>query len=335
MRWPKGVEATSRRTTLALGFALLLLAGCSSAGSSGGPGPAAGPAEAKAAEELHLVATPTTGIVRGVVVDEGIRPLGGAAVVVLDSRAARSTNTTASGAFGFDGLAPGAYLVKVHKAGYLDQQVSAPVVAGQAEPPFVKVQLKANGSYMSPYEEVRKLAGFIECTSNPVAVCGIPNNYRPTACGTHPALCYGNVSSDHALFQFSITGNTSFLQAELFWKPTSDLNKVLSWNHVAGMGCSGVEGRNNVTHGTAPLIAPMVQPEIRVPGGKPCSLFLAATAGPPDEAFCLPVQVPLFNTLCPGFAFEQDFTIFVHAFYGYVPPPGWRFSVDGDAPPPR
>jgi hypothetical protein len=35
-----------------------------------------------------------------------------------------------------------------------------------------------------------------------------------------------------------------------------------------------------------------------------------------------------------GLAVEQPFKLLIHVFYGYTPSPGWRFSVDGDAPPP-
>jgi hypothetical protein len=31
---------------------------------------------------------------------------------------------------------------------------------------------------------------------------------------------------------------------------------------------------------------------------------------------------------------QQEITYFVHAFYGYRPPPGWRFTTDGDVPAP-
>jgi hypothetical protein len=286
------------------------------------------------AEELGLAATRETGILRGIVIDEAIRPLAGANVSVQVGAVLRSMDTTASGLFGFDGLAPGDYVVHVGKAGFVDVQTSGTVVAGEDSPPFVKVLMLPDSAYREPYVQTTKISGYIECTGSPVALCGIPNNYRPMACDTHPALCYDNVTSDSTLFWTDFEGNVSFLQAELVWTATSDFSRQLGWNHVAGEGCAGIVGMNNATHGESPLVAPMVPPEVRAPGGETCVLYVGVGAGPPDEATCLPVPLPLLNTVCAGVAIEQSFDVFVHAFYGYLPPAGWTFTADGPAPPP-
>jgi hypothetical protein len=31
---------------------------------------------------------------------------------------------------------------------------------------------------------------------------------------------------------------------------------------------------------------------------------------------------------------NQPVRLFLHSFYGYLPPDGWRFAVDGAPPPP-
>lgn len=320
-----------RPPLVALALLATVLAGC------GGSPPAKTavdePDGAAELEDLDLVATKDTGILRGVVVDAAIRPLAGVRVRLagLD----QGMDTTASGLFGFDGLEAGEYVVQAEKAGFLPVQTTVAVVVGDDSPPFSRLLLQANGSYQAPYVEVSQITGYIQCTGSPMALCGIPNNYRPTACGTHDALCYPAVTEDRALFQLEALGNVSFLQAELVWQASSDLTRTLAWNHVAGMGCAGLEGHNNVTHGESPLQAPLVPREVRVPGGDVCTMFLAVTAGPPTEAACLPVPVPLFNTLCFGVAVNQAFDIYLHAFYGYLPPEGWTFVADGTPPPPR
>src|ERR1041385_6406528 len=87
-----------------------LLAGCSSNNHAATP---AGPSF----DDLGLQATQTTGVIRGVVVADAIRPLAGAKVA-LSGPEGRTTNTTAQGTFGFDGLAAGTYFVRVSKAGF-------------------------------------------------------------------------------------------------------------------------------------------------------------------------------------------------------------------------
>lgn len=75
------------------------LAGCSQGGS---------PDEADVnLPDLGLEATATTGLIRGVVVDEAIRPIEGAKISLQAGSASQETTTTPEGAFGFDGLEPG------------------------------------------------------------------------------------------------------------------------------------------------------------------------------------------------------------------------------------
>lgn len=307
----------------------ILLAGCAE------PGPAQDRPDGDAGFDdggLDLQATSSTGLVRGVVFDAAIQPLAEAEVRLSGQGVDRSMTTGPSGSFGFDLLLPGAYLVAVRSSGYADASVDAEVVAGEEAPPYVKVQLLPDGGFAAPFQQVLKVEGFLECTGSPVALCGIPNNYRPMACETHPALCYPNLTTDRSLFWLEFPGNVSFLQAEMTWTATSDVSESLAWNHVKGAGCDGVDGSNNVTRGPSPLVAPMVDPVLRQPGGPSCVLYLGVSAGPLVDGGCVP-GVPLLNEVCPGVAVEQGFTIFAHGFYGYVPLRGWQFGRDGGAPP--
>src|SRR5688572_666453 len=111
----------------ALALLVPLLAGC----SGGEEGPAA-----------PLEATPTTGILRGVVVDAAIRPLAGVRITVPQPDGTeRNATTPEDGGFAFDGLAPGAYVVHARRLGYLDASVSTNVTAGVAEPEAVRLQM--------------------------------------------------------------------------------------------------------------------------------------------------------------------------------------------------
>lgn len=314
---------------LALCGLVFLLAGCGSP-----PAPIVPADEPAGVEELELEATKETGILRGIVVDEAIRPIAGVSIRMQTASGELAMQTTSGGLFGFDGLEPNTYIVHAEKAGFDATQVTATAVAGDDYPPFVKVLLQANASYQAPYVDVRHIAGFITCTGSPFAMCSIPNNYRPTACGTHPVICYDNVTDDSTLFWTDFEGNTSFLQAELVWKASSSFSQELGWNKVVGKGCHGIDGTNNATHGRSPQVASMVPPEIRVPGGETCTLYVGVSAGPPSEATCIPVQFPLLNYVCLGFAMQQSFDVYIHSFYGYLPPEGWTFTGNGAAPTP-
>src|SRR5688572_22037468 len=152
----------------AVAWALLLavLAGCAEDG-----GPEADPIE-PAFEELELEATATTGVLRGVVVDEAIRPVGGAEVVVTNG--GRNMTTTPDGLFGFAAMEPGTYFLAISKPGFLAVQQSAEVVAGESEPPVLKVVLKADENY-NPYVTSLVFDGWIECTTSFLVLCGAPN----------------------------------------------------------------------------------------------------------------------------------------------------------------
>src|SRR5688572_10978579 len=105
---------------------VIVLAGCSddAPGTQGG-----GQDQEQALEDLGLKATDTTGIIRGVVVNEAIVPLGGVNITAVSTGAEVTTQTNDEGLFGLEGLAPGTYFVSASKTGYTTVQTSAEVVA--------------------------------------------------------------------------------------------------------------------------------------------------------------------------------------------------------------
>src|SRR5688572_1246245 len=119
------------RAFLVAALALLpLLAGCS--GDEDGP-------------EEPLAATATTGILRGVVVDEAIRPLLRVNVTLpLPDGTVLNSTTAEDGAFAFGDLVPGGYVVQARKLGYLDTAVSVNVTAGDGDPDGVRVLMGAD-----------------------------------------------------------------------------------------------------------------------------------------------------------------------------------------------
>lgn len=300
-----------RSVLLAAVLALpLALAGCSG-GSGSAPGPTGGPDFG----ELDLEPTATTGILRGLVVDEAIRPIEGANVTLTPGGlAARSL---ADGTFGFEGLQPGTYFVQVTKNGYNGTQTSAEVVAGVAEPPIVRVLLTANPSEAA-YFEAFAYDAFITCGFAVVATS--------VGCNTFPDV--GEALGDSVYFEFSFDRLPWWTQGELVWEQTQAAGGSMIWEAV----------NNNV---------PPPQPHYgyRETGPSPALAYINRTILEEEQDWVLEdgITYRIFggpHPTCTGVGFgcgvtlNQRLTGYIHHFYNFEPVPGWRFTVDGDPVPP-
>jgi hypothetical protein len=319
------------RILVALALLATTLAGCS--GGEAGAEPAA-PVDF---EPLELEATATTGIIRGVVVDEAIRPIGNASIV-LRGETDLATTSTAEGAFGFDGLEPGAYFLSATKPGHIGAQASAEVVAGVAEPPIVKILLAADLSYVTPFAQVVVFDGFIECgVTTPViagAICAIPNG---ATCDPPlpPEACLGNVTNDNFNQFIPVDQVPSFIQHELVWEATQSTGNM--FNLAARWATEdGDWGEIKGSIGVSPIIIALnatevEDEEIGLNGtGLAPAIFaggMEGTTPPCDPVF----GICLFST---GATISQSFRLYTTLFYGYTPPEGWLFIDEGSIPPP-
>lgn len=310
-----------RRFGLVLG-ALLALAGCL------GPATLAPKDGAPAGHELGLVATRTTGILRGVVVDEALRPLGGVEIAVDGPRRA-STGSDGNGAFGLDGLPPGTYRVQASKPGYDTVLANALVDAGVAAPPAVKIQLEANPA-ARPYATVQAVDGFIQCTANVLVVCGAANTVEQQLLCPGLGACTGPVTNDRYIFLLHYPIGAALLQSELVWETTQSLSPGLTLELQAlnTAPCpevdalAGETGGLNASQGTSPVAVRVWADAVAAWGlGGPCGVHHSVFAG---ESPGLPVGVTV----------QQRFTLVTHSFHGYLPPSTWTFARDGTAPTP-
>ncbi|MEA3137222.1 MAG: outer rane receptor for ferrienterochelin and colicin, partial [Thermoplasmata archaeon] len=144
-----------------------LFAGCSSSGDP--PKDELTPADF---EELELQATETKGLIRGVVVDDAIRPIAGATIDLRGGSSKATSKTSEEGLFGFDQLEPGTYFLQVSRLGFRTTQVSAEVVAGVKDPPILRVLMSADLAFVSPYFEQYTFDGFMECSTGAAAAGG-------------------------------------------------------------------------------------------------------------------------------------------------------------------
>ena len=287
-------------------FVLVLLAGCSQAPPPDDAAPAVD------FDELELEATATTGVIRGIVVDAAIRPIAGATVVLTPGD--KQTMSTDAGTFGFDALAPGTYFLKVEKLGYNATQTSTEVVAGVEEPAITKVLLTANPSQL-PYVEALAFNGFL---SLGVAVFA-------TSIGT---TIYGPVSealSDTSIWTIKFTELPLWAQGELVWQHNQAAGGELIWE---------MTDTSNTHYGyrettSSPALAYWNTTVLQDDD-------LANSTLDPDRGIAYRFfggPHPLCKvdgTFGCGLTVQQRADAYMHHFYNFVPPEGWRFTVDGD-----
>lgn len=349
---------------IALLLAATVLAGCSGGGK--GPKESAGPDFS----DLGLEATSTTGVIRGVVVDEAVRPLAGALVSTVggDGKAHNATSAV-DGAFGLDGLEAGTYFLKVTKPGYRESQLSTDVVAGLAEPPIVKVVLAVDPTDL-PYVAAFQYDAFIACSFTLVLVSF-------AACGLAP-----DQTNNAFLVEYKMDKPPAWIQAEAVWESTQALGSSLSlsvtdFSTGTQIGVNGSSGPSPIYTTVNATVAQ--QFNYTGPDANPVNIRLFSTAA--EGTDLVPEQTvhdawaangyPLYNSTgqdptvdgafdaaglanplgedcvrwvtlfnaCMGaggvgVVLQQKVTVFTHVFYGYAPPEGWRFSDGGGVPAP-
>jgi hypothetical protein len=332
-------------------LASLVLAGCSSAPSDTSSGtPLAQPDEVQA--------TDSTGGVRGVVVDQAIRPIKGATVSVSGSGATRNTTSDAAGTFVVSGLPAGTYLVKASHPFYETAQQPVDVKAGVKTPPIVKVQLNQKVSDR-PYMTTLLFKGFVVCSVGGSAFAseecgeGVGLPCQPPA--PEPPFChrFGGQGDNHVQYDFGVDGPfVRNIVIEQAWTPTSDATghfytvaPATNWtcdpacggNQIADMaGTSPLLSRIEVENGVALAHTPIVRAggttwnNQTVTAATKFSTFTwpqwgscGGVSSIPDHPDCLSQA---------NVATNQEFKLFVSSFYFLPAPEGWSL-VKGDPNP--
>lgn len=313
------------RAALACSLVLAVtLGGC--AGNSGDPQSAS-----------PFVATESTGIILGLVVDGAIRPIPGANVT-LAANPPRHSTTDANGSFGFAGLTPGSYQIRAKKPGFGEAQTVATVAAGDNQPPLVKFTLLFDPG-LGSYVEAHVWDGYIECGSYaPVighfAICTAGPTLNAMLCPS--GVCTGNVTQDHIFTFYMLTSLPEWVQAELVWQSTQQfgqgLQLFLSSSTPENAAGTGFDENLNVTRGASPLLGTLNRTVMAAAGiGTEKGLFPRVYPAPYDPTVqCIP------GAGCDGvgIAVSQRFTAYFHFFFNYKPPSDWRFSATGLVPPP-
>lgn len=197
------------------GWLSLVMIAMAFAGCSGGAGGTSEPTSglsneeiAEAAGEVEVSATATTGVVRGVVLDQAIRPIPGATVQLVG--ADKTTTSNDQGAFGFEDLVPGTYFVSAAKDGYETSQAAVDVEAGVTNPVPLKIRLQALAPKVA-YCDVLTQKGSVGTSVivlTPVIETGI-TTFNPL--------------NSEATFRVGaeFSANVSWVQSEIVWEPTT------------------------------------------------------------------------------------------------------------------
>lgn len=304
-----------RLTPLLVGLAVLV-AGCADSPSKAEP--------QELGSNTSVTVSATTGGIRGVVVDDAIRPLSGVLITLELGDADRNVTTPDDGTFTFSGLEPGTYFVSAARFGYSSSQQSVEVIANDPEPPVLKMQLLRDATQVA-YVSEQQFTGFILCTSSVVAMCGAPNVVSNVLLCPEFNICLGNVTDDTFGFDLYYEPHALFIQSEVVWDSTQPLSTQLSLQMETITGCPDdkYNAYNVVIAGDSPLMNFATADDVEAAAiGGTCSIFHSLFSG--DTA-----GTPL------GFTVQQRFDVYSHAFYGFLPPEGWRFSEQAVPIPPQ
>ena len=253
-------------------------------------------AAAQAVEDLGVEATSTTGIIRGVVVDDTITPLAG--IEVRLANVARNATTNELGAFGFDGLEPGTYFLTTFHPDYASVQQSADVVAGDQAPPLVRVQVT----------RIPRAAPYVETTQHSLFMDG------SFAAGGASLTLGGFTGQGTFLFGTDVAANSTVAQVELYWDAVSPLSSSIQLDGAAVREDDAfLDERWN---GPAPLVGRLNTTDGEQAADR-VAWDITADRTPPYNVFV-----------------NQPVEAYLNVFYNLVPDADWQFGRDGPYPVP-
>lgn len=271
--------------------ALALIAGCSDAPAD------ADNALAEAAAQVEVEATSTTGVIRGVVVDDAIRPLSG--VLVVLTATGQNATTNEAGAFGFEGLEAGTHFLTAGRDGYTTVQQSVEVVAGVGDPEATRIMLAAIPRGIPSIESLTSVI-FVSGSGWVAGVGGV------TVGGAGVLGDGGNWN-----FQVDISPNGTVAQTELVWDMTTPLGAE---GRASGGTYAGDDGIDTDTvTGPSPLV---MRANATEEGGTADNVYYSFYAWPSGG-------------LPAGLQFNQKVDAYVNVFHNFLPDEGWTFYADG------
>jgi Carboxypeptidase regulatory-like domain len=294
------------RVALALAWSGLVLPGLVLAGCGGEPAPVTAAAE----EGLR-------GVLAGVVFDAALRPLVAANVTATPAGGTSLTQSTdGNGSFRFTGLAAGTYALEASMPRHLSAHAVAQV--GDQPGPLVQLLLEVQRDEL-PFVVQVAWEGYIGCAFTYGNLCSAPAQAGYDAIGDQSAhLFYDEY--------VSVGRVPTLIQGEAVWQatvPTSEeLKPIYGWSEPVTWQQLGYLGTFFANSQRSPTFD-------RVP----YDLSLNASIGI-DNGLVVEFYSGGQMTQPTGLTVNQPVKLFLHNFYGYLPPDEWRFAIDGDPPPP-
>lgn len=305
------------RSWIALPLLVALLAGCTDT-------PTEVPLEDGGFDDVPVVVDDQTGGIRGVVINDAIIPVEGAAVKLLSTEF--SATTDSQGRFTFSKVPPGTYFLSAEKALHQSIQSSVEVKAGLKEPPIVKLQMPRLFQ-ADPYLQVFAMDGFFTCTQAGLYVGG----YGSSPCHSYSAtldFCAlaGACLDQERVFETTIGPGWQTLVYEMTW----DSSAYGTSQNIGVVMSEDYETRSK-SHNWANY-------------GGPNPVMFAINVGeegPNAQSGAIPEEgVPVFSMfqgvrssgLTPGLAIDQSFQAWLTSFYYAPAPEGWSFMRGDPAP---
>lgn len=279
-----------------------------------------------------------TGVILGVVVDDALRTVEGA-TVVLKGTPEVTKKTDDKGRFVFDQVPPGIQVLSASAPYHKSTQSNVEVVAGVAAPPTTKILLERLYK-QDPYTTFETRDGYFECSqaglligiysSSNCVVDPCPRVQDPKECNTYPTSELDNVTNQEREWHMDVGPGWQSIVYEMTWTPSaqgtsSNMGLVVStykperdpahsFANVASANPLRIQLDQNETHPTAGPIEPTkIPPE----GMQRVSYF---------------ASVRQDNWPVPAVAYEQSFSVFITTWYYAKAPEDWSY-VAGDARP--
>ncbi len=270
-------------------------------------------------QAADAVADGSDGVLEGIVVDAALRPLAQANVTATPPGGqALGEATDFNGTFRFEGLAAGTYAVEVTKPRHLSATAIVQVAAGGEAGPLVQFVLEVQADEV-PFVVQVAWEGYIGCAFTFGNLCSVPGQAGYDLIGDQSAhLFYDEY--------VSIGRIPDVIQGEAVWAattPTSErLKPIFGWSEPQAWSQFSYLGTFFGHSQTSPTFDRVTH-----------DMALEAKLGT-ENGLVVEFYSGGDTTDPTGLTVNQPVRLFLHSFYGYLPPDAWRFAVDGAPPPP-
>ncbi|MEK6975301.1 MAG: carboxypeptidase-like regulatory domain-containing protein [Candidatus Thermoplasmatota archaeon] len=296
----------------------IVLSGCSGGGE----------APTQSFDDLKGTASATTGVLRGLVVDDRIMPVVGAIVDLRGASERPNGTTDDQGRFVFSDLEPGTYFLVVSSPLHKSIQSSAEVMAGEDEPEIVRVQLERLFTQDPfPVQVVRE--GHFQCSQEGLSVWYSSSTCIDGITGPYVRELYpesSNLTTQNREWHADVGPGWQAIVFEMQWDPTSD-----GTSQRMGMVVSTYKPERDATHTFAEFEGETpVRGQIDVGVEHETASGVEPTMIPPEGMTNMSFFVGVRSDgFIPGLALNQQFKVYITMFHYGRPPADWSF-VAGD-----